>query len=239
MNLVLDTHTHTIASGHAYNTINEMVRTAADKGLQMLAITEHAPGMPGSCHEFYFHNLRALHREKYGVKLLFGCELNLIDLEGNVDLPEFPLNQIDLGIASMHPPCLKSGTVEENTRAYCRVMENPWIDIIGHPDDSRFPVDYEKLVLAAKENHVLLELNNSSLKPNGFRQDSVENDRQMLRLCQKYQVPIVVGSDAHVEEDVGNFTRALALLEEMDFPEQLVVNTSVDLFLSYAPHAKC
>lgn len=239
MKLVLDTHTHTIASGHAYNTINEMVRAAADKGLQMLAITEHAPGMPGSCHEFYFHNLRALHREKYGVKLLFGCELNLIDLEGNVDLPEFPLNQIDLGIASMHPPCLKSGTVEENTRAYCRVMENPWIDIIGHPDDSRFPVDYEKLVLAAKENHVLLELNNSSLKPNGFRQDSRENDRKMLQLCRKYQVPIVVGSDAHVEEDVGNFTHALDLLAEVDFPEQLVVNTSVDRFLAYAPHAKC
>lgn len=123
MKFVLDTHTHTIASGHAYNTINEMAQAAAKKGLELLAVTEHAPGMPGSCHEYYFHNLRVLRREKYGVKLLFGCELNIIDKEGRVDLPEYPLNQIDIGIASMHTPCYKSGTVEENTRAYCKAME--------------------------------------------------------------------------------------------------------------------
>ena len=238
MKLVLDTHTHTVASGHAYNTMNEMVRAAADKGLELLAITEHAPGMPGSCHEFYFHNLRALRREKYGVKLLFGCELNILDQEGMIDLPDYPLNQIDLGIASMHTPCYQSGTVEENTKAYCRAMENPWIDIIGHPDDGRFPVDYEKLVLAAKENHVLLEINNSSLNPNGFRKGTQENDRIMLEYCKKYQVPVVLGSDAHVEEDVGNFERAVALLEQVDFPEKLVANTSVEFLLSYAPHAK-
>ena len=46
MDLILDTHTHTIASGHAYNTINEMVRSAADKGLKLLGITDHAPMMP-------------------------------------------------------------------------------------------------------------------------------------------------------------------------------------------------
>lgn len=239
MKLVLDTHTHTVASGHAYNTINEMVQAAAEKGLELLAITEHAPAMPGSCHEFYFHNLRVLRRKKYGVKLLFGCELNIIDLHGTVDLPEYPLNQIDIGIASMHTPCLKSGTIQENTRAYCRAMENTRVNIIGHPDDGRFPVDYKTLVLAAKENHVLLELNNSSLNPDGFRQDSEKNDREMLEYCMKYQVPVVLGSDAHTEEDVGNFDRAAALLEEIGFPEELVANTSVDFLLSYAPYAKC
>lgn len=239
MKLILDTHTHTLASGHAYNSINEMVRAAADKGLELLGITEHAPAMPGSCHEFYFHNLRALRREKYGVKLLFGAELNILDLEGNIDLNPYPLDQIDIGIASMHTPCIKGGTKEENTKAYCKAMENPRINIIGHPDDGRFPVDYETLVLAAKENHVLLEVNNSSLNPKGFRQDSEKNDRTMLEYCMKYQVPIVLGSDAHVEEDVGEFGRALALLQKMNFPEELVANTSVDFLLSYAPYAKC
>ncbi len=238
MNIVLDVHTHTIASGHAYNTINEMARAAADQGLELLAITEHGPGMPGSCHEYHFHNLRALRRQKYGVRLLFGCELNILDQEGHVDLPEYPLNQIDLGIASMHKQCYTSTTVQENTQAYIHTMRDPWVDIIGHPDDGRFPVDFSELARAAKEYHVLLELNNSSLKPNGFRKDSARNARELLKCCIRQRVPIVLGSDAHVEEDVGNFEYALPLLKELDFPEELVVNRSVEAFLEYAPHAK-
>jgi putative hydrolase len=238
MKTILDTHTHTIASGHAYNTINEMVQAAARNGLQLLGITEHAPCMPGGTHEFYFHNLRALRREKYGVKLLFGCELNIIDKEGNVDLSAFPLKQIDLGIASMHTHCYESGTQEENTTAYLRAMDNPWVDIIGHPDDGRFPVDYRKLAQAAKEKHVLLEINNSSLKSNGFRKNSRENAAELLRYCREFQTPVVLGSDAHVEEDVGNFGFALELLDELNFPEELVVNRSLEAFLEYAPHAK-
>lgn len=85
---------------------------------------------------------------------------------------------------------------------------------------------------------MLLELNNSSLNPNGFRRDSEENDREILRYCKEYQVPVVLGSDAHVEEDVGNFDRAVALLEKENFPEELVVNTSVDFLLSYLPATK-
>ena len=56
MKIMVDTHTHTLASGHAYNTIREMAKMAADKGLEGLALTEHAPQMPGSCHLFYFQN---------------------------------------------------------------------------------------------------------------------------------------------------------------------------------------
>ena len=54
MNYVLDTHTHTFASGHSYSTIREMAYSAKERGLELLGITEHAPKMPGSCHEFYF-----------------------------------------------------------------------------------------------------------------------------------------------------------------------------------------
>ena len=46
----MDLHTHTIVSGHAYNTRNEMLKAAKAKGIDVLGITEHAPAMPGSCH---------------------------------------------------------------------------------------------------------------------------------------------------------------------------------------------
>ncbi|MCI9080152.1 MAG: phosphatase [Lachnospiraceae bacterium] len=233
MDLILDTHTHTIASGHAYNTINEMAGSAADKGLKLLAITDHAPAMPGSCSYMYFLNFRALRREKYGVKLLFGAELNIINTDGGLDLEEDILKKLDIGIASIHPPCYKEATAEQNLNAYIKAMENPYVNIIGHPDDGRFPVDMEKLVLAAKENHVLLEVNNASLNPEGFRQNTEANDLEMLKFCKKYGQPVVIGSDAHIEEEVGNFGRAMNVIAKAGFPEELVINTSIDKLYEY------
>ena len=54
---VLDLHTHTLVSGHAYCSLREMAKAAADKGLEVLGITEHAPAMPGTCHKYYFENV--------------------------------------------------------------------------------------------------------------------------------------------------------------------------------------
>lgn len=228
-----DTHTHTYASGHAYNTMNEMAFAAKERGLQMLAITDHAPAMKGSATKMHFMNLRACRKEKYGIRLLHGAELNIIDFEGTVDLEEEILRQMDLCIASLHIPCRKPGTREENTRAYLSVMKNKYIHIIGHPDDGRYSVDYEKLVMSAKKYHVLLEVNNSSLLPSSFRPGADENYRKMLTLCKQEKVPVVLGSDAHVEEEVGNFTNAGALLEELEFPEELIMNTDLEKFKNF------
>ena len=93
MKIVLDTHAHTIVSGHAYNTIREMAQMAKEKGLEAFALTEHAPQMPGTCHEFYFQNLHIVPREMYGVRLFMGVELNIMNEKGEVDLPESTLCQ--------------------------------------------------------------------------------------------------------------------------------------------------
>ncbi len=233
MEYLIDTHTHTIASGHAYNTIDEMTRHANSIGLENLAITEHTPKMPGSCNLLYFMNLKSLPKRKFDVNRLFGCEANIINLDGKVDMPDSLLMKMDIVIASFHIPCVKAGTVQQNTKAIINAMKNPYIDIIGHPDDSRYPVDMEMIVDAAKEYQTLLELNNSSLKPDGPRQGARENDIQMLNLCKKKDVCIAIGSDAHVEEDICNFKYANELLEEVDFPERLIVNKDIDLLNSY------
>lgn len=233
MKYVLDAHTHTLASGHAYSTIREMAHAAAEKGLELLGITEHAPNMPGTCHSFYFENIKVVKRSMCGVELLLGAELNILDFNGNIDLELRTLKKMDITIASLHIPCIKPGTKEENTAAYLNAMKNPYINIIGHPDDSRYPVNYKELVLGAKENGVLLELNNSSLRPNGARLNPLENDIEMLELCKKHGVPIVIGSDAHVDLDVGAYDQAEKLIEQLDFPEELVVNRSVEEIKKY------
>ncbi len=225
---VLDLHTHTIASGHAYNTLREMAKAASDKGLSVLGITEHAPKMPGTCHSFYFHNLKTVPRELYGIRLLLGSEVNIMDFEGNIDLEERDLKGMDIIIASLHTPCIKPGSIKENTTAYLKVMENPYVNIIGHPDDGRYPVDYRALVEGAKEKGKVLELNNHSLDPKCFRRDARENDLKMLELCKEYAVPVIMGSDAHFDTLIGEFSMARELLEEVDFPEELVLNRSVE-----------
>lgn len=230
---VLDTHTHTLASGHAYSTIRENAHAAAKKGLKLLAITEHAPKLCGSCHTIYFQNLRVVDRNAYEVELLMGVELNILDEQGTIDLELRALKQMDIAIASLHIPCISPVSREFHTEACINAMKNPYVNILGHPDDPRYPVDFRALVQAAKEYGVLLELNNCSLRPGGSRKNARGLDMEMLKLCMEYEAPIVIGSDAHVDTDVGRHDEALELLEEMNFPENLVVNRSVEELKKY------
>lgn len=114
---VMDLHTHTVASGHAYCTLREMARAASDKGLELLGITEHAPKMPGTCHKFYFQNIKVVPREMYGIQLLLGSEVNILDAAGTVDLEQKTLEKLDVVIASLHVPCIRPGSRQENTEA--------------------------------------------------------------------------------------------------------------------------
>ncbi len=230
---VLDTHTHTVASGHAYGTVTEMAKAASEAGLELLAITDHGPKLPGGPHEMYFRNFKVIDREMFGVELLMGVELNIIDYRGTVDLEENLLKKMALCIASLHTVCLRPGTREENTRALLKAMENPYVRIIGHPDDGRFDIDYEAMVRGAKEQGILIELNNSSLAAGACRKNSVENLEEILKLCERYGQEIIVNTDSHFPSSVGRFEEAKALLERCDFPEELVVNTDLERFRKY------
>lgn len=229
MKIEIDTHTHTLVSGHAYNTLREMAQMAADKGLKGLAITEHAPKMPGSTCLYYFQNLRVVPREMYGVKLFLGAELNIMDEEGTIDLPEWVAEDLDISIASIHTPCFVGERTKETiTKAYVNAMKKSCVDIIGHPDDGRFPVDYDVLVRTAKETGTLLEVNNTSLSPKGFRQNTKDNAKKMLEYCKKYDAMVVLGTDAHVDVSIAEYQYAEEVLRETDFPKELIANTSLE-----------
>ena len=75
-----------------------------------------------------------------------------MNARGEIDLPDSVLERLDIAIASIHMPCFKDErTIDNITAAYEKVMEHPYVDIIGHPDDGRFPVDMKRLVKKAKE----------------------------------------------------------------------------------------
>ena len=110
MKFLVDTHSHTIASGHAYSTITEMAEAAAAKGLKALALTEHAPEMPGTCGLFYFQNLDVVPRMQKGIRLLMGAEVNIMDPDGTIDLPENTCRDLDIVVASVHRAVLRAWT---------------------------------------------------------------------------------------------------------------------------------
>ena len=227
---VIDTHTHTIASGHASNTVLEMAKAASENGIKILGITDHAKTMPDSSGDAYFETLKDIDREAYGVELLLGVELNIIDYNGKIDLPLEILQEMDIVIASLHSNCLQPGTLEENTNTLIKCCENPLINIIGHPDDGNYDLDMRRVVKAAKETGTLLELNNNSMF---FRKNARENDKKMLIICKEENCPIIIGSDAHSVKKVGENGNALELVEEVDFPKELILNYYPDKLKAY------
>lgn len=230
MKYVLDTHTHTISSGHAYTTWLENVKEAANIGIKVLATTDHGPNMPGGPHLFYFNNLRVMPRKLYGVLLLRGCEANIIDFNGTLDIPVRTQKKLDIMIASLHDVCIKPGSKEQNTQALLKVMDNENVDIIGHSGNPAFPIDEEKVVKKAKEKDILIEINNGSF---GSRLGSEENCAKIAQLCKEYGVRIVLGSDAHTCFQIGRFPKAEKILKDLNISEDIIMNTDEIKIIKY------
>jgi putative hydrolase len=230
---ILDLHCHTVESGHAYSTVKENIEIASSKGIKFLGVSDHAPDMPGGGHPFYFQNMYVIPREVNGVKVLRGIEANIINFDGGIDVSDDIAKGTDYIIASFHMPCISPGDIKQNTKTILKVMDHEKVKIIGHPDDSQFPIDYKEIVKYAKEKNVLLEVNNSSMNTNSYRQRARENGAVILELCKEYGTRIILGSDAHICYSVGDFSNALDLLKEVDFPDELVINYNEDEIIKF------
>ena len=242
MKAIMDLHTHTLAAGHAYSTLQENIEAALLKGLKFLGMSEHGPISPGGPHEFFFSNYkvipreydltegsgRAVPREGGALRLLCGVEANICDTDGRLDLEETYLQRMDYALASIHPFAFTAGSCKENTLASIRAFQNPYVKILGHPDDGRFPLDYDELVREAKQAQVALEVNNSSLHPKSARQGGRENITKLLKTCMKYDQPVIMGTDSHICYAIGDFSEAEKLMRELQFPEELVLNYDPD-----------
>ncbi len=225
--IVADTHTHTIASAHAYSTITENAAAAKQAGHRFLACTDHTGIMSPVSGMWYFENMRILPDELCGVYLLRGCEANVLDSTGALDVSERTLAGLEWVIASMHPPVFPPQDPDAHTAAWLGVVKNPHVDVIGHCGDERFRCDYEALVRACAENGKIIEINSHSLSS---RPGSDKNCKEVALLCKHFGNPIVVSSDAHFSASIGEFDDALRMLEEIDFPEELILNADFDRF---------
>ncbi len=230
MKIIGDLHTHTVASTHAYSTITENCRSAAERGIKVVAMTDHWGEMPDSPHIWHFENLRILPRQICGVTVLKGVETNIINNNGQFDMPRKTLEKLEWVVASMHRQVYEPSTVENHTRAYIKAAQDPIVDVIGHCTTDLFPIDFEKCVKAFKEYEKLVEINESSIL---YKKGSLKNSYELLRLCKKYEVPVVFDSDGHFCELIGVVDTAVKIAEEVGFPEELVVNADYDRLMGY------
>lgn len=231
MKIVADLHIHTVASGHAYSTIKENLVAAREAGLEMIAITDHGPSLPGAPCLSYFSYLQILPEEDEGVEILAGVEANILE-DGALDLPDRYLNLLDIVLAGFHPPSWKGGSQAENTRAMINAIKNPYVDIIVHPGNPQYPIDIDAVIEAALEYDTILEINNNSLTE-GVRKGSREVCSLIARECAEKNVTVALGSDAHYVDRVGNLDLAVELALEAGIKEEQIFNTSTKKIKAY------
>jgi len=235
LKILVDSHTHSIASGHAYSTIHENTVEAAKKGLEGIVLSDHGPAAPGGPNLVYFWNFRVIPEYMNGVRVIKGVEANILDYSGSLDVPDEYLARLEFVNAGLHDIIIDPGTVEENTNAFIGALKNPYVDAIVHPGYPKFPVDIDKVVRTAAEYGKLIEINNGSFS---IRKGSEANCLEFVKKCKKYSVRISCGTDAHICYDVGKFDIIYDLFEEAGMPDELVVCRSLKAMQEFIDERK-
>ncbi|MCR5303156.1 MAG: PHP domain-containing protein, partial [Lachnospiraceae bacterium] len=154
-----DIHTHSVSSGHGTkDTVSDMLREASRRGLHTLGISEHGPAILNAPKPSYFRSLSFAPRKRFGIRVLYGAEVNILD-GGKLDLEDDILSGLDYVIASMHHPSHRYGDRVSNTDDYIKAMSDDNVRILGHCDNTQFPVDYDAIVSSAKQYSVIVEIN--------------------------------------------------------------------------------
>lgn len=227
MQVIADLHTHTLCATHAFQTAQEMATVAETLGYRAIALTDHAPAMPDAPHIWHFGNWNAMPRTIGNVVMLYGAEANVMDTKGHLDLPDRMLAAQDWVVASIHSPCIPGLLTEkEATRLWLGVAENPYVDCIGHSEQQHYRYDYDLVTKAFAKSNKVVELNGNSFQ---VRKDGIPNMRALLKACLKNGCRIALDSDAHsIRQMQENMTALYTLVEEIDFPQELIVNASTE-----------
>lgn len=250
-----DAHTHTIFSRHAYSTIAENVVAAKEAGLTFLGSADHFGNMiyedPSLINFQHFINVGIWPREWDGITVLRACEADITNLEGGLygqdmacpanivgrpfreqrSLFERVTDALDYVVASIHNgDFAREAPLVQTTEMYVGALENPRVFIIGHPGRSGIPFDLDEVLTCAKEHHKCIEINEHTFDtdPEGRFHDRCS---KIAQRCAELGVGVVVSTDAHICVDVGHFEKSCAMLDEIHFPQELIVNRSLETFV--------
>jgi DNA polymerase (family 10) len=196
-----DLHMHTTQTDGRC-TIETMARAAAEAGLEYIAITDHsqslamANGLDEQRALAHAARIRALDGIS-GVRVMAGIECDILP-DGRMDLADDCLAALDLVIASVHSAFNQDKS--QMTDRLLRAIENPHVDVIGHPTGrlilrrAPYPVDMEAVVRAAARHGVAIEINSQI--------DRLDASDVHAKLARDHGVPLIISSDAHSLEEL-------------------------------------
>lgn len=227
MRYLIDLHIHTNVNPHAYSTLEENIRSAQEKGMRVIAITNHGPALQDSPHWWSLVNMRVIPEYVGDLRVLKGVETNIIDENGNFDINQRIYDVMDIILCGLHTVEAygDSSDIIKNTRAVINMIRSQKIDIMVHLGNPQFPLEYELVVQEAVKAGVAIEINNSSLK--NSRKGSRPNCKKILELCKKYEAMVSLGTDSHISYDIGEFKEAQLLIEEVGYPVESIINYSM------------
>ncbi len=237
-----DYHTHTRYSGGTGRLLDNVV-AAQKAGLEIIGIAEHGPANFGHGRRTTLQNFRELLAEvgqlRAGtslIKILAGVEANIINYEGELDLPQEVLQSLDQVLVGFHlavvPQRFREGIQflseralsnvsfrirqqarENNTRAIVKAVYRNRIDIITHPG-LHVAIDTVELARACAQKGTALEINAK------HGAESVE----FIRTAAREGVKFVIGSDAHSPEMVGQLEAGIAAAQKAGLEIEQVLN---------------
>ena len=221
--ITTDTHVHTVMSGHAHSTVLEYLSEAKKKGFNYLCITDHT-GILNSATDplAYFLCLNSTLPEEYdGIKIVKGCEVNIISENGDLDLEERVLNTLRIVIASLHRYLIPPESSEKTTEIWLKIAENPCVNVIGHFAEPCWDCDYEKVIGKFKECGKVVEINAGSIRKG---EDYAKNWEKAVSACKEFEMPVVVSSDCHFAPFLGRVDESFDLLSRVNYPKELILN---------------
>ena len=253
--LACDVHTHTLFSRHAYSTVAEDAAAASERGLELLGVTDHFSEMlfdnPSLRNFQYFQNMELWPRIWHGVRLLHGCEADIVDTDGHLfghdmaiteeitgtprkptTLKDVVFGGCDYVIASVHNRTFTlDATPAQNSQMYINALQDPKVLILGHIGRSHVKFELDPIIEAARDLGKLIEINNSSLTGRN-REGSFGPCARIAERCAELGCHVSYGSDAHICCDIGRQNHTREVLESVDFPRELVACRSAEAFLA-------
>ena len=219
--LSIDLHTHSFFSACGIHTHLEILERGKQLGMEAIAITDHGPALHSrSTSPFYDR----LNRPVEGIRLLKGIECNLVNEEGDIDLPVDRLPFLDVVLLGIHPNTPKGLGRARYTEMLLRAIErNPAVDILTHLNDETYFVDFEPVVRAATERGIAIELNNSKTLLHRVADDIT---RSLIETVDGIHGCLVVTSDMHAIEELGLDDSVRPFLEQQAFPAERIVSAS-------------
>jgi DNA polymerase (family X) len=192
-----DVHMHTVETD-GKNTIEEMAQAAKAHGYKYMAITDHsknlafANGLDDKRAVEHIARIREAGKKIDGITIFAGIEVDIL-AEGDLDLSDDVLAQMDIVIASVHS--VFNQAPEEMTDRLLKAISNPNTSVIGHPTGriqlrrDSYHFDMGKVLAAAAKHKVAMELN--------AYPDRLDLNDVHLRQAKQQGVKIVINTDAH------------------------------------------